>query len=139
MDYRVGLINRFFELKESEKKVKFSRLYNNFLVFSAKKCDFFSVGINLWYLKCNMYSLMWVRKWSQMTVFRRWITVCGYKFNHMATNLTTLAAFRLASLKGQPLLLEGWSENRNIRQNTNKGACFWNFELSFFIWILWGF
>ena len=51
-------------------------------------------------------------------------TVCGYKFNHMATNLTTLAAFRLALLKGQPLLLEGWSENKNIRQNANIGACF---------------
>ena len=47
MDYRGGLINRFLELKESEKKVKFSRIFNNFLAFSAKKRDFFSVGINL--------------------------------------------------------------------------------------------
>ena len=41
MDYRVGLINRFFELKESEKKVEFSILFNNFLEFLAKKRDFF--------------------------------------------------------------------------------------------------
>ena len=47
MDYRRGLINQFFELKESEKKVKISRLFNNFLQFSAKKRDFFSAGINL--------------------------------------------------------------------------------------------
>ena len=47
MDYRGGLINRFFELKESEKKVKNSRLFGNFLEFSAKKRDFFSAGINL--------------------------------------------------------------------------------------------
>ena len=45
----------------------------------------------------------------------------------MATNLTTLAAFCLALLKGQPLPLEGWSEYRNIRQNTNKEACIQNF------------
>ena len=43
MDYRVGLINRFFELKESEKKMKFIRLFNNFLEFLAKKCDFFEL------------------------------------------------------------------------------------------------
>ena len=47
MDYRGGLINRFFELKESEKKVKFSRLFNNFLEFLAKKRDLFSAGINI--------------------------------------------------------------------------------------------
>ena len=66
-------------------------------------------------------------------------TVRGYKFNHMATKLTTLTAFTSASLKGLPVLLEGLLENKNTNQNTNKEACFWNFELSFLIWILWGF
>ena len=47
MDYRGGLINRFFELKESEKKVEFSRLFNNFLEFLAKKRVFFSAIINI--------------------------------------------------------------------------------------------
>ena len=71
-------------------------------------------------------------KWGDFFKKKLWFTVCGYKFNHMATNLTTLAAFPLALLKGQPLLLEGWSENRNIRQNIDKGACFLKFWIIFF-------
>ena len=47
MDYRGGLINRFFELKESEKKVKIARPFNNLLEFLAKKCGFFSAIINI--------------------------------------------------------------------------------------------
>ena len=51
-------------------------------------------------------------------------TVCGYKFNHMATKLPTLTPFESPSLKGPPVLLEGWLENKIIRQNTNKEASF---------------
>ena len=51
-------------------------------------------------------------------------TVCGYKFNQMATKLTTLRAFKSASLKGLPMVLKGWSENKNTRQRTNKQASF---------------
>ena len=51
-------------------------------------------------------------------------TVCGYKFNQMATKLTTLTAFRSASLKGRPVLLEGTSENKYLSHYTNKVGCF---------------
>ena len=40
MDLRGGLINRFFKLKESEIKVKISRVLDNFLEFFTIKRDF---------------------------------------------------------------------------------------------------
>ena len=66
-------------------------------------------------------------------------TVCGYKFNHLVANLTTLTAFTSASFRGQPWGLEERLRNKKCRQVTNLVPCFWNFQLPFFIWIIWGF
>ena len=66
-------------------------------------------------------------------------TVCGYKFNHLVAKLTTLTVSRSASFRGQPWRLEERLKNKKCSQVMNQVPCFWNFELSFIIWILWGF
>ena len=113
------------------------RSSKNDYVFAIFDCDVIVAQLLELTASCHHYQI--IKSLREMHPEYHWFTVCGYKFNHMATKLTTLTAFTSASLKGLPVLLEGLLWNKNTNQNTNKEACFWIFELFFFIWILWGF
>ena len=120
------------------KKWNFQEFLTISLCFLAKKRDFFSFGINLWYLKCNMYSLMWVRKWLQVPFFRRWIIFvttfvkARYGDSSWFSNFRGLIfAFQLFKFSFNLLGWKIWEKNRLVLYITLISFCHYQVVLTY--------